>query len=92
MSNPYLLETIEVEGTAKKGRRPPIWKVFMYANGSFECNCSSWCKNFPRKDCKHILQIKLDRMQRGGYLKNCEVKGDGSVAPMSDRPKRRIKS
>jgi hypothetical protein len=102
----HLLQQWNLRGTpSRKTGRTPQWTVFLYsenrvnlskssgmeANNIWECNCPAWCKNSPRSDCKHILQIKLTMAQAG--VDTGPVRGvSGPFAePTQPLPKRRIR-
>lgn len=77
-----------VQGSpSRKTGVTPTWEVIQFVDGSFTCNCPSWCKNTPRTDCKHILKIKLTLATMTGLPPIDSV----VQPPVVDLPKRRIK-
>lgn len=40
------------------------YTVTSYADGSFACSCLGWTRHMPRKDCRHIRDVRVDGLHR----------------------------
>lgn len=55
-------EQYQVASTSSRSKGL-MYRVTEYTDGTWACACPSWTLNKNRPDCKHILSIKLKRMQ-----------------------------
>ena len=62
-----------IEVVSKRAKEGDVWpyKVSQKADGSFGCDCPAWISTpnsidtGRREDCKHILRVKLQLMNKG---------------------------
>lgn len=47
-----------VEQWKTKGSTGNVYTVSLGYDGKYACSCPAWTRNMPRKDCKHIAEIR----------------------------------
>ncbi len=49
------------------------------AEGKFACDCIGWTRHVPRRDCKHILEVRL---KEAGQRSEAELLTDAVFATL----------
>jgi hypothetical protein len=55
-----------IEQWKVKGSTGNVYTVSLGHDGKYACSCPAWTRNMPRKNCKHILEVKDSNIKMKG--------------------------